>query len=411
MLQLQKTLRRKGGAMEDLTKKQMRIISTGELERRWNATRAMMRERGIDYLVMQNSEEFLGGTVRWFTDLTARHQFPMTVIFPVDDEMTVINVGSDPPAEQTFPPAWASRGIKKRLGGVYFPSINYTSSIDGELAAGVLKEKSKPVVGLVERSFIPLTFYESLTKNLPDATFVDATEWVDEIRAIKSQEEIALIRETAAIQDAAMGYLRSVIRPGLKDFEVYSEAHAFCSRHGSQRGLVLVGSGPIGTIVGPEVYHFQNRMIKEGDVVVVLIEVNGPGGYYTETARMFLAGKEPPQELQDAFGVTVEAMETVARQLVPGAVPGELWQWYKDFMTTRGYFPIGRNFSHGQGLSLVERPTLRPDEPWKLRAGMNLAVHPPAVRPGCAALVCDNYLITENGPEDLHRFPKEIVVV
>ena len=55
-----------------------------------------MKEKKIDYLVMQNSEEYMGGTIRWFTDFSARHQFPMTVIFPVDDEMTTIVCGVTP---------------------------------------------------------------------------------------------------------------------------------------------------------------------------------------------------------------------------------------------------------------------------------------------------------------------------
>ena len=167
--------------MEDSRQRLTRCVSTAELERRWKATREMMREKKIDYLMIQNSEEFLGGSLRWFTDFGARHQFPMTVIFPVDDEMTTIVCGGDPPAEQ-FPPAWAARGIKKRLGAVYFPTYHFTTTYDAELAAGVLKEKKKPTIGLVERAFIPITFYEHLVKQLPDATFVDATEWVDQIR-------------------------------------------------------------------------------------------------------------------------------------------------------------------------------------------------------------------------------------
>ena len=82
--------------MEDPKERLTKCVSTAELERRWKATREMMRRKKIDYLVIQNSEEFLGGTLRWFTDFTARHQFPMTVIFPVDDEMTTINCGGDP---------------------------------------------------------------------------------------------------------------------------------------------------------------------------------------------------------------------------------------------------------------------------------------------------------------------------
>jgi len=108
--------------MENPKERLTKCISTAELERRWKAVREMMHDRKIDYLVIQNSEEYMGGTIRWFTDFSARWQFPMTVIFPVDDEMTTINCGGDPPADQ-FPPAWATRGIKNRWGACYFDTI------------------------------------------------------------------------------------------------------------------------------------------------------------------------------------------------------------------------------------------------------------------------------------------------
>ena len=96
----------------------------------------MMKEHGIDYLVMQNSEEYMGGMLRWFTDYTARHQFPMTVIFPADDDMTVINCGAAPPAQQVFPPAFFARGIKNRLGDVYFATMPYTRPLRREARGG-----------------------------------------------------------------------------------------------------------------------------------------------------------------------------------------------------------------------------------------------------------------------------------
>jgi Xaa-Pro aminopeptidase len=396
--------------MEEPKQRLMKSVSTPELERRWKAVREKMQQKKIDYLVMQNSEEFLGGTIRWFTDFTARHQFPMTAIFPVDDEMTLINCGGDPPSEN-FPPRWAARGIKNRLGAVYFPTFSFTSTYDAELAVGVLNEKKKPTIGLVERSFIPITFYEYLVKHLPDATFVDATEWVDEIKVIKSPEEIELIRGTAALQDAAMEHLKKTIKPGMRDYEVYAEGHYFCSKNGSERGLVQVNSGPLGTMVPFDVYHFQNRVIKEGDQVSVLIEVNGPGGYYTELMRIFTVGREPTQELKDAFAVAVEAQALTAKKLVPGADPKELWDMNREFLTKNGYFPPVRLYAHGQGMPLVERPSIRPDEPWKLKAGMNITVHPPAVRKDVWSIVCDNYIVREGGGEPLHKFPKEITTV
>jgi len=397
--------------MEDPKQRLTTCVSTPELERRWKAVREQMKARKIDYLVMQNSEEYMGGTLRWFTDFTARHQFPMSVIFPVDDEMTTIVCGNDPPLDN-WPPPFSSRGIKKKLGHVYFSTHYFTKYYDGELAVSVLKEKKNPVICWVERTTIPVTFHEYLVKNLPGATFVDATDWLDEIRVPKSPEEIELIRRCASMQDACMEALKKIIKPGMRDMDVYAEAHCFLSRHGSERGLVQVGSGPLGTFVPFDVPHFQNRTIQEGDQVTVLVEVNGPGGYYTELMRAYCVGAEPTQALKDAQAAGLEAQDMTVKALVTGGVPGDMWKNFGQFCIQHGYAPPTRSFGHGQGQSLVDRPSLRPDEPWTIKPNTNIAVHPIMVKPGtvfCPS--CDNYLTTEGAAERLHQFPRGLVVI
>ena len=74
--------------MEDPKERMTTSVSRAELERRWKITREFMKERKIDFLIMRNDEEFLGGYVRWFCDIPANHSYPFTVIFPFDDEMT-----------------------------------------------------------------------------------------------------------------------------------------------------------------------------------------------------------------------------------------------------------------------------------------------------------------------------------
>ena len=81
-------------------------ISTKELERRWAAVRAAMSERGIDVLIMQNSNEFHGGYVKYFTDIPARHGGYETVIFPIDDKMSFL---SKAPAHPQQSPLTASQ--------------------------------------------------------------------------------------------------------------------------------------------------------------------------------------------------------------------------------------------------------------------------------------------------------------
>ncbi len=396
--------------MEDPRERLTTAISTAELERRWSAARAVMRERKIDYLVMRNDEEFLGGYVRWFSDFAARHSYPYTVIFPVDDEMTLITCGAPPPSD-AFPPQWSVRGVKQRLGAPYFPSIHYTSTLDAELVVGVLKEKKRPTVGLVGRSFMPITFYEYVRKHMVGAKFVDATEEIDRIKVIKSPEEIELIRGTAERQDVAMEHVRKSIRPGRRDFEILAEAQYSMVTQGSERQLILVGSTPKGTAGRWQFRHFQNRMIKEGDQVNVLIETNGPGGFFTELGRVFSLGA-PSQALVDAMGTAIEAQRLSLGLLKPGASPKDLWDANNEFLQKRGYLPERRLYAHGQGYDLVERPAIRYDEPMKIQAGMNLTVHPFAINAEAWAVVTDNYLVTETGVSQcLHKTQKEVIVL
>jgi Xaa-Pro aminopeptidase len=396
--------------MEDPKERLTTSISTAELERRWKAAREIMREDKIDFLLMRQDEEFLGGYVKWFSDFSARHSYPYTVIFPVQDEMTLITCGAFPPAD-AFPPQWAVRGVKRRLGAPYFESIHYTSTYDAELAVEILKEKKRATIGLVGRSYIPITFYEYLRKHLVGSKFVDATDQVDQIKVIKSSEEIQLIKQTAALQDTAMEHVRKSIRPGRRGFEILAEAQYSCVLQGSERQLILVNSGRPGTPVPFQSRHFQNRVIRDGDQVSVLLEVNGPGGFYTELGRVFSIGT-PSQELQDALGIAKEAQEVTLKMLRPGANPKDIWDANNEFLQQKGYLPEQRLYAHGQGYDLVERPLIRYDEPMTIQEGMNITIHPAATTATVWITVCDNYIVTEKGVSPcLHKTPKEIILV
>ena len=157
--------------------------------------------------------------------------------------------------------------------------------------------------------------------------------------------------------------------------------------------------------------HFMNRVLKKGDHVVLLLEGNGPGGYYTEIARVFSLG-EPTQEAREMYATVLEAQELTLKLLKPGASPKEIWDANNEFLTQRGSGPEGRLYAHGEGYELVERPAIRYDEPMKIQAGMNIAVHPVGKNNRVWTMLCDNYLVTENGVGPcLHKTTKDIIVV
>jgi Xaa-Pro aminopeptidase len=152
-------------------------------------------------------------------------------------------------------------------------------------------------------------------------------------------------------------------------------------------------------------------VIRDGDQVSVLLEVNGPGGFYTELGRVFSIGT-PSQELQDALGIAKEAQEVTLKMLRPGANPKDIWDANNEFLQQKGYLPEQRLYAHGQGYDLVERPLIRYDEPMTIQEGMNITIHPAATTATVWITVCDNYIVTEKGVSPcLHKTPKEIILV
>ncbi len=382
-------------------------VSDQELQRRWKAARAYMEAEKIDVLVMQNSNQWLGGYIQWFVDIPARNAYPMTVVFPFNDEMTTVTCGGRPPGD-LGPPAWTMRGVKNRLTAPYFPSVHYSATYDAELVVKTLKERKDKTVGIVNTAQMSAKFYEYLVKNLPGVKFVDATDAIDEMKAIKSEEEIGLIMKACALQDEAMAYARTIIKPGRKDLEVVADIVHKVTVLGSEEQLVIGGSAPYGVPATPQKRHYQNRTIREGDQFTLMIEVNGPGGMYAEMGRCFFLGKVPA-ELYDANELCKETQWNTVKMLKPGADCGDIWRANNEFLVNRGQMPETRLYAHGQGYDLVERPAIRDDEPMKLKAGMNITVHPTIGSSRLWVSMWDNWLITETGVSDrLHKTPQDI---
>ena len=165
-------------------------ISTHELERRWAAARREMAARRIDALVMQNNNDWLGGNVRWFTDTPLSNGYPRSVIFPASDLMTVVDMGARGGHRRLDGDDEANRGVGEMIFTPGFTSVAYTDEYQAELVAEALKRGGYRTIGWVGSGAMPYKFVARIERELQGrATFVDATEFVDRLKAIKSEEE------------------------------------------------------------------------------------------------------------------------------------------------------------------------------------------------------------------------------
>jgi Xaa-Pro aminopeptidase len=396
--------------MEQLSERLQTPISTAELERRWAAVRAAMERDKIDVLLIQNNNDHMGGGVKYFTDLPATNGYPFTVVFPRDDLMTLVSQGPFGGVNNlTAAGDGVRRGAKQWLTTPSFASCKYTAGYDAELAETALAPYAGGTIGLVGTAQMSFALIDYLQKGrFSNTRFVDASDLVDAIKVIKSPEEQELIKRAAAMQDGAMRAAFAAVEPGMRDRDIAAIAQCYSQRHGSENGIYLCASMPADKPAQFSQRHYQNRVIKEGDTIALLVEDSGPGGMYTELGRSCVVGKASA-EIKDELAFALEARKFNLGLLKPGAASKDVFAAYNDFMRKNGRPEEKRLHCHGQGYDLVERPLIRSDEPMAIAENMNIVVHPTYIRGHVLSWICDNYIIGPNGPgERLHHFPEAI---
>lgn len=385
------------------------LVSTAELERRWAELRRAMTDEGVGALVVQNSNDWLGGYIRWLTGLPAHNAYPRSAIFYRDRPMTIVEQGSfDSVRRGPFSDS-AMRGVEKWFGTPSYSTAYFTSTYDAELIVRDLKESGVERIAIVNPAGMYYPFCAHLVESFGKSRVVDLTDRVDHLKAVKSQEELAGVRQAAALQDQVIKEVRNFAKPGLKDFELTAFAQHCAQRLGSEQGIFLGSSAPPGKASLFRGRSSQGRQIQKDDVFTLLVEVNGPGGYYTEIARTFVFGKVPTQ-LAETVEAMVAAQGNTLRHLVPGARAKDVFHAHNAYMQAQGLPAESRLHSHGQGYDMVERPLIRFDEHMSLAEGMNIVVHPGIVTEELFVTVCDNFILGSGGAlERVHATPQTVI--
>ena len=396
--------------MPDASERVNHPLPSRELERRWALIRAAMEERGIDVLLAQANNDFMGGYVKYLTDLPATNGYALTVVLPRDEPMTVIGQGPFG-LDQRLPPEGdgVRRGVGRLMGVPSYSSALYSAGYDAELAAKALDGYRGATIGLLGTAAISFALIDGLKRGaLSTASFVDASDAVDPIKAVKSEDELDFVRRTAAAQDRAMEAAFATIKPGMRELDVAAVAEHVGHELGSEQGLFLTYSAPAGSPGQIVNRHLQGRVLREGDQFSLLVENNGPGGFYCELGRTAVLG-QATSEMHEQQAFVLEAQRFCLDLLKPGADPPAMWDAYNRFMRENGRSEEKRVHFHGQGYDMVERPLIRFDETMPVAAKMYFALHPAFSTEHTYSWACDNFLVCEGGAiERLHRLPQRI---
>jgi Xaa-Pro dipeptidase len=322
------------------------IIPTFSLEerhRRWALLRQEMSKAGFDALISlphQGHWDQFGADTRYITQIGG-FQTEVGAVFPLEGEVTAVVRGANEIEWWGLAQDWV-KDIRPSRRSYGEPVIERLKELRAE-RVGVIA-----LSGLVRapEGVVPWGTFEKIRAALPKTKFENATDLMQEVRSVKSSEEVAFIEKAAEIIGNAIDALIAHAKPGARENELIAEMLREIVRQGGEPiTMLLFGAG------GPEVPWaqrvFTSRALKTGDLINT--EVEGKYAGYIAQALQPISLGPPPDELRRIYDVTKVIFDKMLKLLKPGLTFGEVVAFYQDEVKTAGYEPDGA-LLHGRGL-------------------------------------------------------------
>jgi Xaa-Pro aminopeptidase len=278
-------------------------------------------------------------------------------------------------------------------------------------------------IGLVGPGATPgtnITLYSEqrqfLDERLPRASFVNATAWFDELRLIKSEEELAVLERAGAITDLAHEEMFRLTRPGVTHRELRRAVEALAARHGATFPFAHIGSFSLAEPSGyyPEFYPTETR-IADGQLVMTEFAL-GYGNYWSKLWGSFFVG-EPTAEYRRLFEVAADVHDSLVIGLKPGMTGREVDAFLQPIVAAGFEQPANilvggwSTMNHAPAMGALpgslSAPSTRAFADYPLRPGLALTLHAWLSIPNSAKglWVGSSGAMTERGFVSFNRYP------
>jgi len=215
---------------------------------------------------------------------------------------------------------------------------------------------------------ISAPFYLELRRRLPDAEIVDATDLLDRLRAVKNEQEIALLRRAALATDRAEWSTLDAFRLGWTELDVGTRLRQALIAEGAETiAHLLLGGGARGVAAHAEP---QDITLQPGEVL--RFDFGGVfRGWYSDIAKTAVIGSPSPRQ-RELYRVVHQVLDRHIARLRPGVVVGELHKSVAHDFAQAGLEFRAPHVGHGIGLSVHEWPVLHEGSSASLEADMVL---------------------------------------
>ncbi|EAV41974.1 metallopeptidase, family M24 [Roseibium aggregatum IAM 12614] len=244
---------------------------------------------------------------------------------------------------------------------------------------------------------MPLRDFQRLRDLTSGAEYLDGTELVQSLRMVKSDREIALLREICGIGSAAFARAPELFHADQPLSEVFRSFRIELLRQGADDVPYLVGGagqGGYGDVISPP----STRPLQEGDVLMLDTGATR-NGYFCDFDRNFAIGRAS-EVVRSAHETLVRAVEAAAAIARPGRTCADLFRAMAEVLG-EGEGDVGR-LGHGLGMQLTEAPSLTGFDETLLRENMVLTLEPSlSLGPGRMMVHEENIVIRDGAPEFL----------
>lgn len=358
--------------------------------------RELMAERGYDAVLLRNNSD-----LRWLTGASRVFDFEIAHTALITPEHAWLHTDS-----RYF------GSFIERLGEDGPWAIDMTTQTHALWAAHLIRSERLRVVAIEDT--LELGFFDELQVELGKASAACLLPRLHSdiaiMRAIKDEEELALLRRAQEITDDAFDHICSFIKPGMTELQIRAELEGYMLSHGAH-GLSfdsIVGSGPNGA--NPHARPSE-RVVKEGDLIVLDYGALY-GDYHADMTRTVCVGT-PSEEQLAVYAVVRRAHEECAKAFAAGKSARAVHELAVQVIRDAGYGDyFAHGLGHGVGIDIHERPSVGGRSEDTLEVGAVFTDEPGIYLPGKFGIrLEDTGVLTENGFESFARSTHDLVCV
>lgn len=260
-----------------------------------------------------------------------------------------------------------------------------------------------------EADHAPFSFVLELRNKFKNIKFVPTKNFIEEVSAIKTPNEIENIKHAIKISEKVFYEILNLIKPGISETDIASEITYLHRKLGAEKDAfdIIVASGwrsalPHGVAT--------NKKLKKGEIVLIDFGCVY-NGYHSDITRTISIGKAS-SEIRKIYQIVLDAQTKAIESVREGLKASELDSIARNYIRQNGYAKFfGHSLGHGIGTEIHTLPRISPRSDYILQNGNVITIEPGIYLPGFAGVRIEDDVLINSNAEILTSLPRNLIEV